>query len=232
MNRVIVWLMLCGLLMSMVPSAAAAPSHIDCGEVKTYMEKIDALAGEAFLKVVSDPEWAPTVMKEQLTLQTLIEGGNVHNPEEPNALLNFIAIPLDVLDRVDSDDVPESMLALHTSATEYWVISTDLVEALYTEGQDGAMAFLEPLEKVTTENLEAQRQVRTDCAENLTPFQEREEQLQDMFAVLEMGGDISTLTNADAEDMQGFAYFILFFANEPVQSPARVTVPVRATPED
>jgi hypothetical protein len=210
-----------------------ASRSVDCGDVATYLEEIDTRMAEALLVVISDPEWAPAA---QLALEAIEESdGDVGNftIEEVQPLLTYLGVSGEVLTSVDPADVPESVRDLHESATEYWVMTVEMVEAVFADGPGAASDYTEDLDAISTRNLSAQEELHAGCADALAPYEERETELDTFFDVLDGDSNLSVFAEATLDDLAGAGYVTLFFADEPARGvPATVSQPVIATPED
>lgn len=232
MKRLLACLLL-ALVGCVAPTATMASRSVDCGDVATYLEEIDIRMAEALLVVISDPEWAPAA---QEALEAIEEsGGDVGNltMEEVQPLLTYLGVSGKVLMNVDSAEVPDSVRDLHESATEYWVMTVEMVEAVFADGPGAASDYTEDLDAITTRNLSSQEELRASCADALAPYEERETELDTFFDVLDGDSDLSAFAEATLDDLGGVGYVTLFFADEPAQSvPATVKQPVIATPED
>lgn len=222
-------------------ATAATPTAqgVDCGEIAAYIDMVDAQVVDEMHALVTTPGWAEDA---QMASEALNSGNQViANLSVPlmQPLLDYLAIPGEVLSGIGPKDVPASALPLHESATVYWVTNSEIYVALLEDPDEVSYADVTVIETATTENVAAQDAITGQCPEIPESYADAQVRLNTLFALLDGEGDAGPLADATTEDLEGMGFFFLFFADETVEArgvtagstPTTVN-PMPATPED
>lgn len=230
------------VIMAILPASGAMTSQIsdtDCDDIAAYIDMVDAEVAEEMHALVTTPGWEEDA-------QGAIEAMNAGDAEIDHLsvpmmqpLLDFLAIPGEVLAGIDPKDVPASALPLHDSATVYWVTNSEVYVALLEDPDTISYANVEVLEEAMTDNIAAQDAITEQCPEIPESYTDDQARLETLFAVLDRDGDPGLLADATLADLEGTGFFFLFFGEEEIEA-KNVTVgstpvtmePQPATPED
>lgn len=220
-------------------STAHADQPIDCGEVSTYLEMVDARMVEEVFAVVSAPGWAEGASEAQDVLASTDGTYEGVSREDVAPMLDYLGVPGKVLTSIEATDVPESTSELHESAAAYWSESMDMIETAVNDGTLAGTPRVAHFEALIARNIAAQDELRSSCSDVVQPYEERQEALADFFAVLGTEDGAAAFEAVTPADLQGVGYSFLFFAEPPVEA-RHVTVnstpvvvqDVDATPAD
>lgn len=193
---------------------AAASRTADCQDVSRYFEQVDDGVIGGMAELIDLPGFREHFAAADRKTDSDGPGFFALSTAEREAIIAYLGMPGDALGSMDDAAIPDDVRDLHDSATKYWTLMADMMEAVSDDGPSAAMPYLNRLDRATSDNLAAQQAIGDACADEVEAYAGMS---QNLYASSDPFRDdlLDVWEDPDPEALRGVGYNFLFHAVEP-----------------